>query len=58
VLYIDIVEVMHGHNMHGQPPMQAMMSTSLQLAPGIPDSIRPKNGQPLDNSSTWYGFKS
>ncbi len=52
---IDIFEVMPGHQMPGfSKPLQAFMSTSLQVAPGLPKNIRPKNGEMLNENSTWY----
>ena len=54
---IDIFEVMPGHEMPGQQgELQAFMSTSLQISPGISSSQgpRPMNGQSLNESQIWY----
>eukprot|EP01039_Chlorochromonas_danica_P004434 gene4434-4858_t len=52
---IDLFEVMSGAPMPGYPgPTRAFMSSSLQLAPGLPKDIRPRNGHPLNSSQVWY----
>ena len=68
---IDIFEVMMGHEMPVIPPgvdpttmnppfkyghVNAFMSTSLQVAPGIGQARRPVNGVPLNmnKSASWY----
>lgn len=52
---IDIFEVMLGHTMpKKEKPTQAFMSSSLQIAPGIPKMHRPKNGHKLNSSFVWY----
>lgn len=50
----DIFEVMPGHEMPGSGPVDAFMSSSLQVAPGIPKTHhRPVNGKELDANHTW-----
>lgn len=52
---IDIFEVMPGHNMPGLPkPVQAFMSNSLQVSPGVDHSKRPVTGHALTSNDTWY----
>eukprot|EP00598_Pedospumella_elongata_P002282 CAMPEP_0184971486 /NCGR_PEP_ID=MMETSP1098-20130426/3712_1 /TAXON_ID=89044 /ORGANISM="Spumella elongata, Strain CCAP 955/1" /LENGTH=503 /DNA_ID=CAMNT_0027493617 /DNA_START=31 /DNA_END=1542 /DNA_ORIENTATION=- len=52
---IDIFEVMPGHEMPGTGPVNAFMSSSLQVAPGISKTQhRPVNGKELNSSYTWY----
>lgn len=52
---IDIFEVMLGHTMPNvAEPLPAFMSSSLQIAPGIPKGHRPKNGHDLNDSFVWY----
>ena len=54
--YIDIFEVMPGHSMPFTGPVDAFMSSSLQISPGIEKSNprRPKNGLKLNSSQIWY----
>lgn len=57
--HVDIFEVMPGHEMPGTGPVNAFMSSSLQVAPGIPKGQhRPVNGKELNSSYTWYVFRS
>eukprot|EP01038_Epipyxis_sp_PR26KG_P013556 gene13556-18192_t len=51
---IDIFEVMPGHEMPGQGDINAFMSSSLQISPGIPKNRRPENGKRLNSSQLWY----
>ena len=44
---------MPGHEMPGSGPVSAFMSSSLQVAPGIPKARRPINGKDLNESFTW-----
>lgn len=39
-------------------PTRAFMSSSLQLAPGLPKDVRPRNGHPLNSSQVWYDTMS
>jgi hypothetical protein len=51
---IDIFEVMLGHRMPNvAEPFPAFMSSSLQIAPGLETSRRPKNGHELNSSYSW-----
>lgn len=51
---VDIFEVMPGHEMPGAGNVKAFMSSSLQIAPGVPKSpSRPKNGRELNTSFEW-----
>ena len=50
---------MPGHEMplpnNPHAMIQAFMSSSLQVSPGIPvNSKRPANGKPLNKSQTWF----
>lgn len=48
---------MPGHEMPGSGPVSAFMSSSLQVAPGIPKAQRrPVNGKELNQSYTWFVF--
>ncbi|RYY87745.1 hypothetical protein EON63_03570 [archaeon] len=50
----DIFEVMPGHTMPDQDkPIEAFMSSSLQVAPGIARDRRPRNGHRLNSSTVW-----
>jgi len=53
---IDIFEVMPGHSMPFTGPVEAFMSSSLQISPGIAKANprRPKNGLKLNSSQIWY----
>eukprot|EP01036_Dinobryon_divergens_P023593 gene23593-31955_t len=53
---IDIFEVMPGHSMPATGPVEAFMSSSLQISPGLSkhNPKRPKNGQKLNSSQIWY----
>jgi hypothetical protein len=61
---IDIFEVMPGHEMpdmsskdHKKSIISPFMSTSLQVAPGIPKGPgRPISGQKLNSSQLWYAY--
>jgi beta-glucanase (GH16 family) len=55
---IDIFEVMMGHNMPGySEPVPPFMSTSLQIAPGLPrNGKHPIDGQELNSSQIWWRF--
>lgn len=50
----DIFEVMPGHEMPGAGVVNAFMSSSLQVSPGLPKgSRRPINGQELNSTQSW-----
>ena len=54
---IDLLEVMPGHNMPGDngDPIRPFVSSSLQVSPGVTKAMhRPKNGEKLNASNTWY----
>jgi beta-glucan synthesis-associated protein KRE6 len=53
---IDFFEVMPGHETPiTKEPIRPFVSTSLQVSPGIPKTMkRPKNGEKLDGSEVWY----
>lgn len=54
----DIFEVMPGHSMPATGPVEAFMSSSLQISPGLSkhNPKRPKNGQKLNSSQIWYSL--
>jgi hypothetical protein len=49
---------MPGHSMPATGPVEAFMSSSLQISPGLSkyNPRRPKNGQKLNSSQIWYSL--